>query len=159
MRTKSLENSAVTGLLPTATNEYRIDRTFLFYGSKLYLMIALRNDAEWVQTEFKRIGATRKRLRKKITQQNKRASEKYNRQNNLTVKDVYEIIRHNIADNGIVSCIYCDKTLDNRNWTLEHIIPLSKGGSHTIRNIAIACRTCNQDKGSMSFEEFIEDFK
>lgn len=122
-------------------------------------MMALRNDAEWVQTEFKRIGATRKRLRKKIAQQNKRATEKYERENKLSIKDVYEIIRHNIAENGVVSCIYCDKILDNKNWTLEHITPLCKGGSHTMRNIAIACKSCNQDKGSMSFEEFMEEFK
>lgn len=32
--------------------------------------------------------------------------------------------------------------------TLEHIQPRNHGGTHEARNLAIACQTCNQSKGS-----------
>lgn len=31
---------------------------------------------------------------------------------------------------------------------LEHIVPLSKGGTHTLDNVACSCRKCNLSKGS-----------
>lgn len=38
--------------------------------------------------------------------------------------------------------------------TIEHLIPLSRGGSHTWENIALACRSCNYSKSSKTPEEF-----
>ena len=42
-------------------------------------------------------------------------------------------------------CAYCGATED---LTQDHIIPLSRGGWHTISNIAPACRSCNSRKGT-----------
>ncbi len=39
-------------------------------------------------------------------------------------------------------CAYCG-TRAKGHLTQDHIQPLSKGGSHTLRNIVPACRTCN----------------
>jgi len=33
------------------------------------------------------------------------------------------------------------------NATVEHILPRSRGGSNDIKNLAIACRHCNVEKG------------
>jgi 5-methylcytosine-specific restriction endonuclease McrA len=45
-------------------------------------------------------------------------------------------------------CIYCDSdllaTYDAYNsWQWDHIFPTSKGGEHTVENIAICCKACN----------------
>jgi Pyruvate/2-oxoacid:ferredoxin oxidoreductase delta subunit len=42
-------------------------------------------------------------------------------------------------------CIYCGST---ENLSLDHIIPLSKGGPDIISNQVYACRSCNSSKGS-----------
>lgn len=41
-------------------------------------------------------------------------------------------------------CAYCGKK--QKSLTQDHIIPLSKGGSHTMSNIVPACRSCNSKK-------------
>src|SRR5262245_1560599 len=41
-------------------------------------------------------------------------------------------------------CVYCGKK--PKRLTMDHIIPLSKGGQHTLNNIVPACRSCNSTK-------------
>lgn len=44
-------------------------------------------------------------------------------------------------------CYYCRRLFTSRRKpTLDHVIPLSKGGSHDISNLVLACRTCNAKK-------------
>ena len=51
-----------------------------------------------------------------------------------------------LRDKG--QCQYCDKNLTIKDCTIDHVIPKSKGGKHTWTNVVIACRKCNQKKGS-----------
>lgn len=41
-------------------------------------------------------------------------------------------------------CQYCGS---NKRLTIDHIIPVSKGGKNTWDNVVIACEICNQKKG------------
>ena len=49
-------------------------------------------------------------------------------------------------------CSYCYTHQDDLDATLEleHIVPLSKGGSHAWNNIVPACKSCNSSKGNKS---------
>ena len=40
--------------------------------------------------------------------------------------------------------------------TIEHLIPLARGGEHTWENTVLACRHCNISKNAKSIEEFEE---
>ena len=40
-------------------------------------------------------------------------------------------------------CHYCKK---RKVLTIDHVIPLSKGGMHIVENIVPACRSCNSAK-------------
>jgi len=42
-------------------------------------------------------------------------------------------------------CFYCKNKID---LTIDHIIPVSKGGEHTQSNIVAACKSCNSRKGN-----------
>ena len=52
-------------------------------------------------------------------------------------------------------CVYCKEELTQENSHLDHIVPLSKKGTHTIDNIQFLCPSCNLQKGSLSEDEFI----
>ena len=43
------------------------------------------------------------------------------------------------------ACVYCGARSD---LTLDHVVPLSKGGSNELENLATACRPCNSSKGA-----------
>lgn len=42
-------------------------------------------------------------------------------------------------------CAYCHK---RRKLTVDHVVPLSRGGSNTASNIVPACRSCNSSKNA-----------
>ena len=41
-------------------------------------------------------------------------------------------------------CAYCGRKM--KRLTMDHITPLSKGGSHTLSNVVPACQSCNSKK-------------
>jgi 5-methylcytosine-specific restriction endonuclease McrA len=47
-------------------------------------------------------------------------------------------------------CQYCGSA---KQLTIDHVIPRSKGGTHTWDNVAIACETCNHKKGDKYLNE------
>lgn len=53
-------------------------------------------------------------------------------------------------------CIYCGVELSPDATHVDHKIPLSRGGEHTVSNISLACRDCNYLKGSRTPEEFMD---
>jgi 5-methylcytosine-specific restriction endonuclease McrA len=50
-------------------------------------------------------------------------------------------------------CYYCDKFLTE--YHIDHKIPVSRGGSNDISNIALACPRCNQSKNNKTDTEFL----
>ena len=51
-------------------------------------------------------------------------------------------------------CAYCDCSLNNR-FHVDHIHPLSLGGSDDVRNLALACQSCNLKKGDKVLSEWL----
>lgn len=54
--------------------------------------------------------------------------------------------RADIFERDSGHCHICGKKADSRNWHLDHLIPLSLGGQHTKRNVAVAHPSCNMRK-------------
>ena len=78
-------------------------------------------------------------------------------------------IKNNVNADNVISlevfkrdnwrCQMCNKKLKPQNKipnplapTIDHIKPLSKGGSHTYQNIQLACYRCNCKKGNRTME-------
>lgn len=62
-------------------------------------------------------------------------------------------------------CCYCGVTMDfkvrarsegiaRNRASLEHVLPLSRGGTHTFDNAALACHHCNVSKNRKTVEEW-----
>ena len=52
-------------------------------------------------------------------------------------------------------CHYCAKTFEKTELTMDHIVPLSRGGKSTKGNLVVACEPCNSDKKYYTAAELI----
>lgn len=50
-------------------------------------------------------------------------------------------------------CAYCGQLFNELHLTIEHVIPVSRGGTHGWTNVVTACRGCNHRKGNRTPEE------
>ncbi|MES2613960.1 MAG: HNH endonuclease [Bdellovibrionota bacterium] len=44
-------------------------------------------------------------------------------------------------------CYYCKNKFPVKELTLDHIVPLARGGTTTPGNVVAACLSCNKNKG------------
>lgn len=52
------------------------------------------------------------------------------------------------------TCEYCGTHLGYERSTKDHRLPLARGGSDAIHNLAVACRPCNSCKNAKTESEF-----
>ena len=50
-------------------------------------------------------------------------------------------------------CQYCGKAVGKRTLSLDHILPVSRGGKNIYTNVVVCCFTCNNFKGNRTPEE------
>jgi len=56
-------------------------------------------------------------------------------------------------------CYYCGTLVGRENLTMDHIVPLSRGGKSTKGNVVPACKDCNNKKKWMlpvEWEEYLK---
>jgi 5-methylcytosine-specific restriction endonuclease McrA len=61
--------------------------------------------------------------------------------------------RDNIFLRDKHTCQYCAKKLATRDLTLDHVMPVSRGGGKSWENLVAACHTCNRVKASRTPNE------
>lgn len=66
--------------------------------------------------------------------QRRKAKPRFSKQN-LYIRDLY-------------TCQYCNTPYSKSGLTLDHVLPLSKGGKTNWENIVAACGPCNSCKGN-----------
>ena len=52
-------------------------------------------------------------------------------------------------------CHYCGKKFPAEELTLDHIVPVARGGRSTRGNLVVACRACNQAKKFLTPAELL----
>lgn len=77
-----------------------------------------------------------------------RRAQKIGAQGKYTSKHVTAML---IAQSG--RCFYCLAELTDM-YHVDHVIPLSRGGSNSPDNLVLACPFCNTSKGNRSLEEW-----
>jgi len=59
-------------------------------------------------------------------------------------------------------CHYCGRTTPARELTMDHVVPLARGGRSTKGNLVPACKNCNNKKKNllpMEWEAYIDRIK
>jgi len=60
-------------------------------------------------------------------------------------KWIWPATRRKIYERDGWACVHCG---NDRELTLDHITPASRGGSHRPTNLVTACRNCNTARGA-----------
>lgn len=63
-------------------------------------------------------------------------------------------LRQQIFEEENWKCAYCGKDIDESNGSIDHIVPLSRGGSDDRDNLTASCRQCNMQKADKIIEAF-----
>lgn len=76
--------------------------------------------------------------------------EKRKRSKRTTRTGISQKLRFEIFQRDKFTCQYCGRTKDGDKVKLEldHIVPVSKGGTDEINNLTTSCRDCNQGKSN-----------
>ena len=61
--------------------------------------------------------------------------------------------RNNVLWRDQHKCQYCGNHFRSDLLTLDHVMPKSRGGKNTWKNLVAACKKCNQKKGNKTPEE------
>ena len=68
----------------------------------------------------------------------------YNRKKRQSIRN-YKSVLKKLLHKYNFKCVHCQT---KENLTIDHKIPVSKGGSDNIRNLQILCKSCNSKKGA-----------
>lgn len=56
--------------------------------------------------------------------------------------------RKNIFIRDQNHCQYCGQRFDSKDLSIDHVVPISRGGKHSWQNVVCACINCNKIKGN-----------
>jgi hypothetical protein len=72
----------------------------------------------------------------------------------ISADTVKKVIMLNVKKYGQLTCAYC-ATRIHGTWNMDHRTPLVRGGSNLVRNLAVACPSCDQLKHTLTVKEFM----
>jgi 5-methylcytosine-specific restriction endonuclease McrA len=72
----------------------------------------------------------------------------------------YNLIRHS-EEIATVDCGICGENINlgDMVFSLDHLIPASRGGTDTPENMSVTHPECNQVKSDLTLEELVEKMK
>ena len=76
--------------------------------------------------------------------------------NDISRKGFSAEIRNDVYERTQGKCALCGKFVRFDQFTIDHIIPLAKGGTNDRNNLQCTCKRCNAMKQDFSQDEFID---
>lgn len=71
-------------------------------------------------------------------------------------------LRRQILFRDKYTCLYCHREgakltdPDGHSWEIDHLHPISKGGTNHPSNLVAACRSCNREKHNRTAAEYVK---
>ena len=75
----------------------------------------------------------------------------------MTSPEAKRLWRRAIKEHFDCQCVYCGKSYELHELTLDHVIPRYLGGETTTRNLVPSCRKCNQNKGTNNWLSWMRE--
>ena len=66
-------------------------------------------------------------------------------------------LRHQVFSRDNYKCVECGATKEETTLEIDHIIPVSKGGTNDITNLQTLCKECNRAKYTDTWQGGKED--
>lgn len=66
-----------------------------------------------------------------------------------------DVVRNLFIDQE--KCLICSKPMKFEDKTLDHVRPLSKGGTHSLKNVIVICYSCNSSKSAKDPSDWFAD--
>lgn len=88
--------------------------------------------------------ATKKSLNIASPSATKRKREAFERKKKTKAFKKWRYKQYKITQKGL--CYYCRKPIKGA-WVTDHVLPLSRGGTSSYKNMVICCWGCNDKKG------------
>lgn len=79
--------------------------------------------------------------------------KRHKRRARLRSNGVFTITNRELKTLYSLPCFYCG----NAGGSLDHVVPIARGGAHGIGNIVPACMPCNMSKGSKLLSQWKRD--
>ena len=73
----------------------------------------------------------------------------------MTSPEAKRLWRRAIKEHFGNTCIYCGKSYDTHDLTLDHVHPRCNGGETITSNLVASCHSCNQSKGSNNWKDWM----
>jgi hypothetical protein len=68
-------------------------------------------------------------------------------------RPVWWALRQKVLERDDYTCSYCGRR--GGRLTLDHVVPVSRGGTSELRNLVTACVSCNSAKGTRTPQEWL----
>jgi 5-methylcytosine-specific restriction endonuclease McrA len=124
-------------------------------GKERYAKIkdkAINHAREYRLNNYKRRIEIERKSRLKNKEQNRlRKNARQSIRNKILATSVYVILDKELRKIYASPCFMCGA---KENQSLDHVIPLSRGGSHSIGNVITLCLNCNCSKNAKTISEW-----
>ena len=140
-----VDKSRSTGRSPRCTTCSRV-------ASKVYDATHKKQRKRYNKKHAEHNAAVGKAWREAHPEQNRVLHEQYRARVNEVEGEVTLEEWMEILEEHEFTCHYCKQVIDG--LTMDHVIPISKGGRHEADNIVPACLSCNSSKGAKTLEEW-----
>ncbi len=112
-----------------------------------------RKSSEWYHANAERAGQRQKDYVARMMVEDPEHQRALGRKHTATRRAIHRRVFIESIDPNVVfdrdkgRCGICKKRVDPKSkWEVDHIIPISKGGSHSYDNVQLAHRICNRSK-------------
>ena len=121
--------------------------------AKEQLREAVAGELEDWRTEFLQIESrVRRHISERFNAINRRWEAAVEHRGNVRTSIPWSTRETVIARDGH-KCRYCGKRVNKNNRQIDHVTPVSLGGTNDADNLVVACRNCNYDKGPLTLAQ------